>query len=80
MGRKMTDDFLCRNAQGNGYSSVLHNYLRFGRVPPRPSIFAKLNRFYRLWRMSPRKRREEMAKDHGILDGIAMVARLSKDS
>ncbi len=80
LAQKMTDDFLCRNAYGNGCSSVVHNYLRFGRVPPRSSIFAKLNRFYRLWRMSPRKRNEEMAKDRGIRDGIAMVERLSGDS
>jgi len=80
LAKKMTDDFLCRNAYGNGYSSVVHNYLRFGRLPSRPSIFAKLNRLYRLWRMGLRQRHQEMAKDRGIREGIAMVAHLSKDS
>lgn len=78
--KKMSDDFLCRNAYGNGYSSVVHNYLRFGRIPTCPSIFAKLNRLYRLLRMSPRQRRQQIAKDHGIREGSAMVARLSRYS
>jgi glycosyltransferase involved in cell wall biosynthesis len=74
--KRMTEYFLCRNAHGNGYSSVVHNFLRFGRVPPQPSIFGRLNRLYRLWRMSHRKRREEMAKDRGIREGREMVMRL----
>jgi glycosyltransferase involved in cell wall biosynthesis len=74
--KRMTEDFLCRNAHGNGYSSVVHNYLRFGRIPQKPSIFARLNRLYRLARMSPRKRRQERAKDKGIREGIALVERL----
>jgi hypothetical protein len=79
MSRKMSDEFLRRNAHGNGYSTVVHNYLRFGRVPVEPSIFAKANRLYRLWRMSPRKRREESAKDRGIRDGAVVIARLRSD-
>lgn len=78
LASKMTEDFQCKNACGNGYSSVVHNYLRFGRIPPRPSIFAKLNRLYRLWRMSPRKRREELAKDKGIRDGRLFVIEWQK--
>lgn len=70
---RMTEDFQCRNAYGNGYSSVIHNYLRFERIPPRPGIFAKLNRLYRLWRMNPRKRREQLAKDRGIRDGRLLI-------
>jgi glycosyltransferase involved in cell wall biosynthesis len=78
--KRMTEDFLCRNAHGNGYSSVVHNYLRFGRVPQSPGVFAKINRFYRLWRMNPRKRREEIAKDRGIREGGEMVLRLVAQS
>lgn len=76
MARKMTLEFMCRNAHGNGYSSVVHNYLRFGRMPCKPSVIGRLNRLYRLWRMSPRKRREETAKDRGIREGREMVLRL----
>lgn len=75
---KMTDEFQCKNAYGNGYSSVVHNYLRFGRVPQEPRIFSKLDRLYRLWRMTPRKRREESAKGNGIRDGGRFVAGLRK--
>jgi hypothetical protein len=78
--KRMTEDFLCRNAHGNGYSSVVHNYLRFGRVPAQPSFFGRLNRVYRLWRMPARKRREEMAKDRGILEGAEFVKRLVEQS
>jgi len=78
--KRMTEDFLCRNAHGNGYSSVVHNYLRFERVPAQPSIFGKLNRLYRLWRMSPRKRREELAKDRGILEGKEVIVRLAEQA
>lgn len=76
VARKMTLDFMCRNSHGNGYSSVVHNYLRFGRVPAEMTIFTWLNRIYRLWRMSPRKRREEIAKDRGIREGRETVLRL----
>jgi glycosyltransferase involved in cell wall biosynthesis len=78
MGRKMTDDFLCRNAYGNGYSSVVHNYLRFGRVPQKPGVFAKINRRYRLWRMTPRQRRAEIAKDRGIIEGRKVIMHMAE--
>lgn len=78
--KRMTEDFLCRNAYGNGYSSVIHNYLRFGQIPQESGIFAKLNRLYRLWRMSPRKRREEIAKDRGISEGRETVLRLEEQA
>jgi glycosyltransferase involved in cell wall biosynthesis len=63
---KMTEEFLCRNAFGNGYSFTLHNWLRFGRIPSGVSAFGQINRIYRLWRMPPNKRRQEIFKEKGI--------------
>ena len=71
--RRMTEDFLCRNAYGNGYSATIHNWIRFGRLPPKSSLLGKINRSYRLFRMSPRKRRQEMAKDRGIREALAYI-------
>jgi len=64
--RRMTEEFLCRNAYGNGYSATIHNWLRFGRIAETASMFGWINRMYRLWRMPGRKRRQEMSKDKGI--------------
>lgn len=76
--RRMTEDFLCRNAHGNGYSATLHNWLRFGRLPSKLSLLGRINRSYRLFRMSPRKRRQEMAKDKGIRDAARRLQKLTK--
>jgi glycosyltransferase involved in cell wall biosynthesis len=65
---KMTEEFLCKNAYGNGYSFTTHNWLRFGRLPPKTTLLTRINRNYRLLRMSLRRRRQEMAKDRGIRD------------
>jgi hypothetical protein len=73
---KMTEDFHCRNAYGNGYSSIVHHYLRHGAEPPRPGLLARADRIYRLIRMDPRKRREELAKDRGMRDARRFVAEL----
>jgi glycosyltransferase involved in cell wall biosynthesis len=67
---KMTEEFLCRNAFGNGYSFTLHNWLRFGRIPTRASLFGRINRIYRLLMMSPHTRRQEYFKDKGIHQAI----------
>jgi glycosyltransferase involved in cell wall biosynthesis len=64
--RRMSEEFLCRNAHGNGYSATIHNWLRFGRIPSAVSICGRINRAYRLWRMPPHRRRQEMCKDLGI--------------
>jgi len=74
--KRMTEDFLCRNAYGNGYSSVVHNFLRFGRITQSRGILARADRTYRLMRMNSRKRREEMAKDRGMRDARRFVTEL----
>src|ERR1700730_6205390 len=66
---KMTEEFQCQNAHGKGYSSTVLNYLRFQKVPTM-SLLAKINRIYRLVRMQPRRRRQEMAIDHGVMDAL----------
>lgn len=76
--KRMTEEFLCRNAYGNGYSATLHNWLRFGRVPAQQTIFSGINRKYRLFRMSPRRRRQEMAKDRGIRDAVQELQKIAK--
>jgi len=76
--RRMTEDFLCRNAYGNGYSATIHNWLRFGRIPPKPSLLGRINRSYRLFRMSPRMRRQETAKDRGIRDAVRELQKINK--
>jgi len=73
--RKMTLDFLCRNAHGNGYSYTIHNFLRFGRLPSGRSVMGKINRLYRLARMPSRQRKQEMAKDHGIREAVDYIKR-----
>lgn len=73
---KMTEEFQCKNAYGNGYSSVVHHYLRHGVAPERPRLLARMDRLYRLMRMSPRKRREEISKDRGLRDARHFVAEL----
>ena len=73
---KMTEEFLCKNAYGNGYSFTTHNWLRFGRVPPKTTLLSWINRGYRLFRMSPRRRRQEMAKDRGIRDAVRDIKNL----
>jgi glycosyltransferase involved in cell wall biosynthesis len=73
--RKMTLDFLCRNAHGNGYSYTIHNYLRFGRLPSGRSVMGKINRLYQLARMPSRQRKQEMAKDHGIREAVDYIKR-----
>lgn len=73
---KMTEEFLCRNAFGNGYSFTLHNWLRFGRIPRRASLFGRINRIYRLLRMSPHTRRQEHFKDKGIHQAIAEINKI----
>jgi len=76
---KMTEEFLCKNAYGNGYSATLHNWLRFGRLPPKPTLMGRINRSYRLFRMSLRRRRQEMAKDRGIRDAFRDIKRLKAE-
>jgi hypothetical protein len=71
--QRMTLDFLCRNAHGNGYSYTIHNYLRFGRLPSGRSIMGKLNRLYRLARMPSRQRKQELAKDRGIREALEYI-------
>lgn len=73
---KMTEEFLCKNAYGNGYSYTFHNWLRFGRLPPKPFLLGKINRSYRIFRMSPRMRRQETAKDQGIRDAVRDIKNL----
>ena len=76
---KMTEEFLCKNAYGNGYSFTTHNWLRFGRLPPKTTLLGWINRSYRLFRMSPRRRRQEMAKDRGIRDAFWDIKRLKAE-
>jgi len=71
--RRMTEDFLCRNAYGNGYSFTIHNWLRFGRLPPKPSLLGRINRSYRLFRMSRRSRKQESARGKGIQEAIDFI-------
>lgn len=70
---KMTEEFLCKNAYGNGYSFTIHNWLRFGRLPPQTSIQSRINRSYRLFQMSRRRRKQESAKDRGICEAIEFI-------
>lgn len=70
---KMTEEFLCKNAYGNGYSFTIHNWLRFGRLPPQTSILSRINRSYRLFQMSRRRRNQESAKDKGICEAIEFI-------
>lgn len=70
---KMTEDFLCKNAYGNGYSFTVHNWLRFDRIPQQKKLLGWINRTYRLLRMSPRRRRQELAKDQGIRDAAKSI-------
>jgi len=70
---KMTEDFLCKNAYGNGYSFTIHNWLRFGRLPPKPSLLGRINRSYRLFRMSRRRRKQESAKDKGVQEAVDFI-------
>jgi len=70
---KMTVEFFCRNAYGNGYSFTLHNWLRFGRFPPPVSIFGRINRIYQLCRMPSHRRREEHFKDKGIRQAVKEI-------
>lgn len=68
--KRMTEEFQIKNAHGKGYSATVLNYLRFQTVPSTRSFLAKLNRLYRLFRMEPRRRRQEIATDHGVNDAI----------
>lgn len=71
--KRMTEEFLCKNAYGNGYSFTIHNWLRFGRLPPQTSILSRINRSYRLFQMSRRRRNQESAKDKGIREAIKII-------
>lgn len=68
--KRMTEEFHIQNAHGKGYSATVLNYLRFQAVPPTKGFLAKLNRLYRLIRMEPRRRRQEIAMDQGVNDAI----------
>lgn len=70
---KMTVEFLCRNAYGNGYSFTLHNWLRFGRFPPPVSVIGRLKRIYQLCRMPAHRRRQEFFKDKGISHAVVEI-------
>ena len=67
---RMTDEFQIKNAQGKGYSATILGFLRQGRLPPPRGLLARLNRFYRLSRMSPRRRAEERAIDEGVEEAV----------
>jgi glycosyltransferase involved in cell wall biosynthesis len=68
--KRMTAEFLCKNAYGNGYSYTMHNWLRFARLPQKKTLLGRVEHNYRLLRMSSIKRCQEMAKDKGIQEAI----------
>jgi len=70
---KMTDEFQIKNAEGKGFSSTLLEFLRSGRLPPRQGFFARINRLYRLARMSPRRRAEEKAIQRGVAEAVQEI-------
>jgi len=72
---RCSDDFLLRNAETNGYSTVLHGFVEHGNTtPPRND--------WRFWAMSwvrrPRRKRlqweMEMAKRRGMWNAVAGIA------
>jgi len=70
---RMTDEFQIKNAEGKGFSSTLLEFLRTGRLPPRQGVFARINRLYRLARMSPRRRAEEKAIQRGVAEAVQEI-------
>ncbi len=70
---RMTDEFQIKNAEGKGYSSTLLHFLRTGRLPRQPGFFAKVNRAYRLMRMSPKRRAEEKAIERGVKEAVQQI-------
>jgi len=67
---KMTDEFQIKNAQGKGYSATMLAFLRQGLLPAPGGLLARLNRLYRLSRMSPRRRAEGRAIDEGVEEAV----------
>lgn len=58
--------YLCRVAEGRGYSEVFHTYLLTGRAPPRPgSRLDWLRRFRRRLQISDLEAKVSVARDRG---------------
>jgi Glycosyl transferase family 2 len=68
--RRMSEEFLRKNTFGSAYSGTIHNYLRFQKLPPKPSFFGKLNRIYRLLSAEPRKRKLALAAESGCREAL----------
>ena len=73
--KRMTGDFLVRNAHGKGYSAAVLAYLRFGRLPSRRSVAGTINRIYRLARMDALRRKQEVASERGVKDALADMSK-----
>ena len=53
---KMTDEFYLRNTAGASYSSVVFNFLRLQKLPRKFTLMGRLNRLYRFYSSSKRRR------------------------
>lgn len=63
---RCTTEYLCRVAEGRGYSEVLHEIALTGHVPTVPtSISATVKRLYRQARLDPIERKVAQAHEHG---------------
>lgn len=72
---KMTEEFLFRNAYGNGYSYTIHNWLRFGSLPKEKDLFGKIKEKLRLLRMSKRARGKYLAEAKGIRAAVLSLGK-----
>ncbi len=68
-------EYLCRVAEGRGYSEVLHEFLLTGRLPAAASTYAgALRRFYRRLRVTALERKVMRAHERGRRRALTELA------
>lgn len=70
--KRLSEEFILGNAEGNHYSATLQNFLVDGDIPGRrPTAIQRLGRLYRLARMTPLQRRQALAAERGERQALA---------